>query len=137
MEIRQAVVTINKLYGFQQDIIEHVLLSIRNALTPQEKRSTRKKQSYEYVGEADEYGLREVQANGKCGYINQNNEEVLPLIYDSVGSFNEGLAAVEKDGQYGYIDINGRFVIPLLYDLAYGFSSRIAKSQKERKIWTD
>lgn len=133
LEIRQTVITINKLYGFQQDIIEYVLLSIRNALTPQEKRSTHTKQPYEYVGEIDEYGLREVQANGKCGYINHNNEEVLPPIYDSVASFNEGLAAVEKDGQYGYIDINGRFVIPLIYDLAYGFTSGIAKVKKNGK----
>lgn len=134
VEIRQAVFTISKLYGFQQDIIEYVLLSIRNALTPQERMSTQKKQSYEYVGEVDEYGLREVQTNGKCGYINQNNEEILPIIYDSVGSFSEGLAAVEKDGLYGYIDITGKFVIPLSFDLAYGFSSGIAKVKRNGKF---
>lgn len=134
VEIRQAVITINKKYGFQQDIIEHVLLSIRNALVPPEERDEHVNQGYDYIGEEDEYGLREVKANGKCGFINCNNQEVVPIIYDSVNSFNEGLAAVEKNGLYGYVDITGRFVIPLLFDLAYGFTSGIAKVKRNGKF---
>lgn len=134
LEIRQVIIKINRLYGFQEDIIEHVLLSIRNALIPPEDRSTNMNQQYEYVGEEDEYGLREVQVNGKCGIIDHNNHVVVPIIYDSVNSFNEGLAAIEKDGVYGYVDTNGRFIIPLSFDLAYGFTSGIAKVKRNGKF---
>ena len=127
IEIQQAVITISTKYGFQQDIIEYVLFSTRNAFVPKEKRVALLGQQYEYIGEEDEHGLREVHVNGKCGFIDSHNKEVVPIIYDTVSSFNEGLAAVEKDRMYGYVDLTGKLVIPLSFDLAYGFASGIAK----------
>jgi len=134
VEIQQAVITISTRYGFQHDIIEYVLFSTRNAFVPKEKRVALLSQQYEYIGEEDEHGLREVHANGKCGFIDSHNKDVVPIIYDTVSSFNEGLAAVEKDGKYGYVDLTGKLVIPLSYDLAYGFASGIAKVKRNGKF---
>lgn len=133
LEIRQAVLITNRMYGFQEDLIEYVLLSIRNAFVSPDDRNTYMNQQYEFIGEEDEYGLREVQVNGKCGFIDHEDHVVVPIIYDSVNSFNEGLAAIEKDGLFGYIDTTGKFVIPLSYDIAYGFTSGIAKVKKNGK----
>lgn len=134
VEIRQAVVTINRQYGFQHDIIEFILYSTRNVLVPSEKRLTQLSPQYDYMGEENEQGLREVHINGKCGFLDHNNHEIVPIIYDTVSSFNEGLAAVEKDGLYGFIDATGKLVVPLSFDIAYGFNSGIAKVKKKGKF---
>ena len=37
-----------------------------------------------------------MKKNGKWGYVNTNGEEVIPCIYDSIGSFSEGTVEVKK-----------------------------------------
>ena len=127
VEIRQAIINVNKQYGFQQDIIEDVLLSIKNALLPTDKRDDFQPQNFDYIGTEDEYGYRDVSLNGKWGFIDGSNKIVVPLTYNSVSSFHEGLAAVECKGRYGYIDLQGKLVIPLQFDLGYSFAADIAK----------
>lgn len=133
-EIRQVMMLVNKQHGFQQDLIEYVLYSIRNALMPVDERTNHFNRQYEYIGQEDEYGLREVHHNGKTGIIDNMNREVIPIIYDSVGSFNEGVAAVEQKGKYGYVDTSGKVIIPLQFDLAYSFKHHIAKVRSAGKF---
>lgn len=54
--------------------------------------------------------------DNKWGFIDMTGKEVVPFIYDEVGSFSEGLASVKKGGKCGYIDKTGQVVIPLQYD---------------------
>lgn len=51
-----------------------------------------------------------VAKNDKWGFINKNNEIVIPLIYDDVDGFSEGLAKVEKDGKTFIINKQGQKV---------------------------
>lgn len=41
------------------------------------------------------------------GYINENNQNVIPFIYDQANDFSEGFAVVKRYGKYGYVDRYG------------------------------
>ena len=62
-------------------------------------------------------GLVLFKKDGKLGLIDQTGKEIIPPIYDEVGSFNQqGLALVKKNGKRGLIDTTGKEIIPLIYD---------------------
>lgn len=64
-------------------------------------------------------GLTMARKNGKIGFINQQNELVIPRIYDNYdGSyeFENGFCTILKDNQSGVIDTHGNVVIPFAYD---------------------
>lgn len=126
--ISQVVHDMSKSHGFQEDLIEYVLYSILNATKPEEERIQQNiGLQYEYIGSEDEFGFCDVRKNGKWGFISSERKEVVPAIYDSVGSFHEGLADVSKDGKFGFVDTTGKVVIQLTFDNVYGFRSGIAK----------
>jgi hypothetical protein len=126
--ISQIIRDMSKSHGFQENLVEYVLYSILNATQPQEERILQNVNSqYEYIGSEDEYGFLDVRKNGKWGFLSSDRKEVVPAVYDSVGSFHEGLADVSKNGKYGFVDTTGKVVIDLVYDNVYGFKSGIAK----------
>lgn len=81
----------------------------------------------EIVGEGE--GLIAVgreNSNGdmKYGYVNYQNEIVIPLEYDyAYGFSNNGLGLVQKDEKWGYIDIEGNVVIDFQFDSAGPFEA--------------
>jgi hypothetical protein len=126
--ISQVVLDMSKSHGFQVDLIEYVLYSILNAIKPEEERIEQNVGlQYEYIGSEDEFGLCDVRKNGKWGFLSSDRKEVVPAIYDSVGSFHEGLADVSKDGKFGFVDTTGKVIIKLTFDNVSGFRSGIAK----------
>ena len=126
--ISQIVRDMSKSYGFQENLIEYVLYSILNATRPQKERIQQNVNlQYEYIGSEDEYGFTDVRKNGKWGFLSSDKKEVVPTIYDSVGSFHEGLADVSIGGKFGYVDTTGKVVIDLVFDNAFRFNSGIAK----------
>ena len=52
-------------------------------------------------------GLVAAQKNGKYGYINPDNEVIIPFNYEYAKDFSEGFAVVEKYGKYGFVDRYG------------------------------
>lgn len=52
-------------------------------------------------------GVIPVKKDGKMGYINENNQSVIPFIYDQADDFSEGFAVVQRYGKYGYVDRYG------------------------------
>lgn len=82
--------------------------------------------------------LLNVCKDDKCGYINQNNEIVVPFKYhkedDRAYSFNEGLAGVCVKNKCGYIDETGKIVIPLKYEAIGWFSEGKARVWKGEKV---
>lgn len=53
------------------------------------------------------------------GYINEEGEEIVPAVYDEIGSFNtytDGWALVTKNGLMGFIDIDGNEVVRPQYE---------------------
>jgi hypothetical protein len=61
-------------------------------------------------------------ANGKYGFVDRTGKEIIPCIYDEIGSFSEGLAPVNLNGKWGYIDRTGKVIIPYKYDEIGSFS---------------
>lgn len=56
------------------------------------------------------------EIGAKYGFINENLQLDIALIYQGVGEFSEGLAATEKNGLWGYIDKDGKTVIDYMYE---------------------
>jgi serine/threonine protein kinase len=83
--------------------------------------------------QSSEIHLKRIERNGKLGLIDKNANEVTPIKYYEIHSFNEGLAKValnqllSKDIKYGFIDKSGTVVIPIKYDYAEGFREGLAK----------
>lgn len=53
----------------------------------------------------------------KFGYIDKNDNEIIPCQYDYAGlDSTRGLINVKKDGKYGYYDTNGNLVVDFIYE---------------------
>jgi len=53
-------------------------------------------------------GIARVIKNGKCGFIDFNENQILLFIYETVRNFSEGYAAVKNNGKWGFVDMNGK-----------------------------
>lgn len=85
------------------------------------------------------------QFEGKYGFIDLQNQMVIPQQYDNAYSFNEGLAAVAKKDandnlKWGFINPQGKLVIPMQFDDVsyitydtYGFDQGLAAVSKNGK----
>lgn len=62
-----------------------------------------------------------VHIGDKYGFINADNEEIIPLEYEDVICFREGLAPVKHGGKWGYIDPSGKVIIDFKFDGALLF----------------
>lgn len=64
--------------------------------------------------------------NGKWGFRDLQNREVIPPRYDEIFLFHEGLACFEIRGEFGYINAKGEVVIEPKYECAMSFSEGLA-----------
>ena len=78
-------------------------------------------------------GLASVEIDGKCGYIDGDNNIAIPFDYDIAMSFSDGLAMVAKGEKCGYINKNNELIIPFEYDAATPFEDGEAKVKKDGK----
>ncbi len=85
---------------------------------------------YEYIGFFRE-GLALAAKNGKYGYIDKNNETVIPFLYDSGTDFEDGRAIVELDGKTGIIDRTGQEVLPIRFEDIGSFSETLIYGKKD------
>jgi len=77
---------------------------------------------YDKINHGFHDGIISILKDRKWGYINSNNEIMIPFIYDEADGFSEGLARVKKDGKYGFINKNNRIKIPFQLEQAkYSF----------------
>ena len=77
-----------------------------------------------------------MELDEKCGYIDPENNVVIPFEYETAMSFSEGYASVVKGGKCGYIDKNNEVVIPFVYDAATPFEGGEAKVKKDGRWGT-
>lgn len=63
---------------------------------------------YESIGIEFSEGLVCAERNSKGGFIDMENNIVIPFVYDVVGDFSEGFAVVKRYGKYGYVDRYGK-----------------------------
>ena len=64
--------------------------------------------------------------NGKWGFRDSQNREVIPAKYDEIFLFHEDLACFEIRGEFGYINTKGEVVIEPKYECAMSFSEGLA-----------
>jgi hypothetical protein len=82
-------------------------------------------------------GLAAVKRGGLWGYVNAQEQEVVPPRYDGAFAFSQGRAAVNRGGRWGYIDLTGREVIPLRYADALVFvGDGSAEVTVDGRTWT-
>lgn len=75
-----------------------------------------------------------VKQNGKWGFVNKNNEFIIPAQYDEAYNVGEdGLWVVKQNGKWGFIDKNNEFVIPAQYDEVWPFSYGLAAVKQDGK----
>jgi hypothetical protein len=94
---------------------------------------------YNYVSEFKD-GLCLIAIDDKYGFINEDGELVIPMIYDYSpfyfiyrGHFNDGLTCMCKDSKWGFIDKENNIVIPFMYEAAGKFNNGIANVQLNKK----
>lgn len=108
-------------------------------------------EEFDYVGpeltkwQKEEGYLRMVSLRGKYGFINANDELVIPLKYDSVdcgysleksgdyhrGWNGKGLMSVCINSKWGYINNKGEIVVPTIYDIVESRCDPVAIIKKE------
>lgn len=90
------------------------------------------KNQFELIFQASE-GTRCVMKDSKYGYINDNDEFVIPCVYDHAFPFSQNCALVCKDGLWGVIDNCGNEKAPFQYSIIYPFSDDMACFSKDDK----
>jgi hypothetical protein len=67
---------------------------------------------YEEISLFIREGLVAAKLNGKWGYVNEQNETVIPFMYEEVTDFKKGLAQVKNQGLWYYINKKNQWVMP-------------------------
>jgi hypothetical protein len=94
---------------------------------------------YSFLNPIDEQGMILAKKDGKEGFIDINENVLIPFIYDDVGVFSKSvdLAPAAKNKKQGFINRKGETVIPFEYDYAsyvrYFYEPGIAKKKKNGK----
>jgi hypothetical protein len=77
---------------------------------------------YSFLNPMDEQGMILAKKNGKWGFIDINENVLIPFIYDDLGVFSKSvdldLAPAAKNKKQGFINRKGETVIPFEYDYA-------------------
>lgn len=60
--------------------------------------------------------LKKVYRAGKWGFINADNEEVIPVEYSYIHFWEKNLALAVRDGKCGLLDRAGKVLLPCIYD---------------------
>ena len=67
---------------------------------------------------SEDYNLSAVCKNGKYGCINRNNQEIIPIEYDSITSISFDKMGVCKNQKWGIINLQNQQIIDFKYDFA-------------------
>jgi len=68
-----------------------------------------------------------------AGYVNTDNEVVIPMKYNMAFPFVDGIACVAVDSKFGFINPKGEYVVPPIYEDAGDFNCGLAKVKKDGK----
>ena len=79
----------------------------------------------------EKYNLSKVCKDGKYGYIDRKNQEIISLDYDSVTNINFSKIGVLRNGKWGIIHIQNQQIIDFKYDFAICIAENIYYVGKE------
>lgn len=78
-------------------------------------------------------GRAAVEKDGKWGFIDNDDELVVPLKYDEVKNYDEGFAAVSVNNKWGFVNLAGREITPIKYDNVASFVNGFAEVEMNGK----
>ena len=81
-------------------------------------------------------GRAAVKKDGRWGYIDRNEREIVAPQYQDAWPYREGRAAIKKDGQWGYLDANGKEAVKPVYDRAWPYENGRAIVEKGGRRYT-
>ena len=81
-------------------------------------------------------GRAAVKKDGRWGYIDRNEREIVAPQYQDAWPYREGRAAIKKDGQWGYLDANGKEAVKPAYDRAWSYENGRAIVEKGGRRYT-
>lgn len=66
---------------------------------------------YDYICSFNEHGFCEVWVSGKCGLVDKQGKEIVPVLYDDINDFQNGFATMkDSHRRWGVIDCHGDIV---------------------------
>ncbi|AEV34080.1 hypothetical protein Oweho_3127 [Owenweeksia hongkongensis DSM 17368] len=79
---------------------------------------------YKFLNPIDDYGMILAHLHtGKEGYIDIEQNVLIPFLYDDLGVFSMNLAPAKIGGKFGYVNRKGELVIDLKYQKAGYFKA--------------
>ncbi|CAN5241291.1 hypothetical protein BH10CYA1_BH10CYA1_08980 [soil metagenome] len=67
-----------------------------------------------------------VYRSGKCGLVDNTGEQVVPIKYENIASFNKGHAVVLQNASWGLVDSDSNFIIKPKYTFVSMYDDIIA-----------
>lgn len=90
---------------------------------------------YTFLNPMDEEGMIFSKLGDKFGYIDINQNILIPFAYDDLSIFSEGLASAKQNGKYGFIDRKGKVIIPFQFEEeSYFYKPGLAKIKAKHKF---
>lgn len=74
-----------------------------------------------------------VMLGDKFGYINEEGQEVIPLVFENATFFENNVASVKLDGKWGVIDRDGNQIIGFKYNYLGTFNNGITVAKKGKR----
>lgn len=78
---------------------------------------------YVFLNPIDGQKMILAQKGNKYGYIDIQQNEIIPFKYEDIDLFSEGLAAAKINGKYGFLDRKGNVVVAYQFDKVEPFNS--------------
>lgn len=90
---------------------------------------------YKFLNPIDDEGMiLATNFEKKRGYIDIDENILIPFIYDDLGIFAQGRVFAKKDGKLGYLDRSGKTVIPFQFNEAkYFYKPGLAIVRQDKK----
>jgi len=92
------------------------------------------KPKYKKIGFSHPDGWFFVTENKKYGFVDVDDNLVVPVIYDNVTEFAGNFARVRKGNKWGFVNRQGKEVVPFVYDALWDFSGNIARCRSGGKV---
>lgn len=90
---------------------------------------------YRFLNPIDAEGMIYAQLGNKFGYIDINQNTLVPFEYSELSVFSQGLAPAKKNGKFGFINRKGAVVIPFQFENeSHFYNSGLAIAKKNNKF---
>lgn len=86
---------------------------------------------YDWQDDFIHNGFVKVKLDGKFGFINEDDEEIVSCKYEYADDFYDGMAKVKSEEGWGFVNEDGEEIISCKYEYATSFSDGLARVKSE------